>query len=77
MSTSTYYICMITVISVCLCYSETEMARVEQERQDNFLEFDEDDDDDDLILDESSKDILQDSHNDDDLMLELEEFVNS
>ncbi len=51
------------------------MAKVEQERQDSFLELE---DDDDLILGGAREhsDALQDSHNEDDLMLELEEFDN-
>ena len=53
------------------------MAKVNQERKNSFLDLDEDSED--LILGDmkGNHDILQDSHDEDDLMLELEEFVNS
>lgn len=56
------------------------MAKVKQERQISIIEEGIQEDEDSLLgedVKELDHDILQESHNDDDLMLELEEFVNS
>ena len=52
------------------------MARVEEDRCKDQSLLDLEEEDEEFMLEEN-RDHLLDSHNEDDLMLELEEFVNS
>lgn len=69
---------LVTEYHICFCPSESELAKVEKRRESDLL-YDPDDELNELInLNDddgaSSFDPLADSHNDDDLLLELEEF---